>query len=339
MGEMGPVVGTIRPKVVVIGATGQFGGDLVEVFEASGRWEVVGLSHDDIEVTRPESVQETLRGLKPSVVINTAAFNRVDACEAEGEAAFRVNALGALHVARAADGVGALCVYISTDYVFDGRRGAGAGEEEEGGGGGRASQGAGGGARADAGEGVATSRLGARAEPYTEQDRPNPINVYGASKLAGEILTAQGAARHLVVRVASLFGRRGARGKGGNFVTAVVARARAGETVRVVHDIVMSPTYTRDAARAMERLVRAGVTGVVHVVNSGMCSWYEFACAVVRLAGLDVRVEPIPASAYPAAARRPAFSALSNRYACALAGPDALRPWQDALAEYVRQIV
>lgn len=304
MGEMGPVVGTIRPKVVVVGATGQLGADLVEVFEASGRWEVVGLAHEDIEVTRPESVQEALRGLKPSVVINTAAFNRVDACEAEAETAFRVNALGALHVARAADGVGALCVYISTDYVFDGRRGA-----------------------------------GARAEPYTEQDRPNPINVYGASKLAGEILTAQGAARQLVVRVASLFGRRGARGKGGNFVTAVLARARAGETVRVVHDIVMSPTYTRDAARAMERLVHAGVTGVVHVVNSGMCSWYEFACAVVRLAGLDVRVDPIPASAYPAAARRPAFSALGNRYACALAGRDVLRPWEEALADYARSLL
>ena len=308
-------MGAVRPKVVVVGATGQLGGDLVEVFEGSGRWEVVGLSHDDIEVTRPESARTALEALKPSVVINTAAFNRVDACEAEVETAFRVNALGALHVARAANSAGALCVYISTDYVFEGRRGTG---------------------------NDTTTPAGmhpSRPMPYTEQDRPNPINVYGASKLAGEILTAQAAARHLVVRVASLFGRRGARGKGGNFVMTVLARAKAGEPLRVVDDIVMSPTYTLDAARVIERLVRAGVTGVVHVVNSGMCSWYEFACAIVRLAGIDARVEPVSSDAYPAAARRPAFSALSNRYAANLIGGDGVRSWEDALGEYVKRIL
>ena len=296
---------TVMPRVVVVGATGQLGADLIEVFARTGRWKVVGLSHDDVEVTQSESVRAALEGLRPAVVINTVAFNRVDACETEAETAFRVNALGALNVARAADSVGALCVYISTDYVFDGQRGD----------------------------------LVAGRAPYTEQDRPNPINVYGASKLAGEILTAQGAARHLVVRVASLFGRRGARGKGGNFVTTILARAKAGEPLRVVDDIVMSPTYTLDAARAIERLVSAGVTGVVHVVNGGMCSWYEFACAIVRLAGLDARVEPIPSTAYPTAARRPPFSALSNRYACTLVGQDLFRPWEEALADYLPKLL
>lgn len=305
----------VQPSVVVIGATGQLGADLVEVFEASGRWKVVGLSHEDVEVTRPESVGASLEALKPAVVINTAAFNRVDACESEAESAFRVNALGALNVARAAEGAGALCVYISTDYVFDGRRNA---------------------------ESATTPCAGTRPSipsPYTEQERPNPINVYGASKLAGEILTGQGAARHLIVRVASLFGRRGARGKGGNFVLSVLTRAKAGEPLRVVDDIIMSPTYTRDAARAIERLVRAGVTGVVHVVNSGMCSWHEFASTIVRLAGLDVQVEPVSSQVYPAAAKRPAFSALCNEYASGLVGCDLFRPWQQAVAEYVRSIV
>lgn len=300
-----------RAKVVVVGATGQLGGDLVDVFGASGRWEVVGLSHEQVEVSRWDSVKDALEAIKPDVVVNAAAFTRVDACESEVEAAFRVNAVGALHVARATEAAGALCVYISTDYVFDGRRGKRVG-------------------------GWGSERVeNAAPLPYTEQDPPHPINVYGASKLAGEVLTAQGASKYLVVRVASLFGRRGARGKGGNFVTTVLARAKAGEPLRVVDDIVMSPTYTLDAARAVERLVRAGAAGVVHVVNSGMCSWYEFACAIVRRAGLQARVEPTSSDAYPMVARRPKFSALSNGLALQMVGEGVLRRWEDALAEYV----
>lgn len=298
---------TKRPRVVVVGATGQLGADLVEVLEGSGRWEVLGLGHDALELARPESVRQALDGVRADVVINTAAFNRVDACETEVERAFAVNAVGALEVARAADRAGALCVYISTDYVFDGER--------------------------------PPSPDDGAAVPYTEEDRPRPINVYGASKLAGEVLTAQGARRWLVVRVASLFGRRGARGKGGNFVTAILTKARAGEPLRVVADVVMSPTYTRDAAAAIERLVASGVTGTVHVVNSGACSWYEFARAIVRLAGLDVAVEPVPAAAYPSAARRPAFSVLDNRKARGLIRENLLRPWQEALADYLPKLL
>lgn len=296
-----------RPRVVVVGATGQLGADLVEAFEGSGRWDVLGLGHDALELARPESVRQVFEGLRADVVINSAAFNRVDACESEVERAFAVNAVGALEVARAAERAGALCVYVSTDYVFDGER--------------------------------PPSPGGGSPAPYTEDDRPNPINVYGASKLAGEVLTAQGARRWLVVRVASLFGRRGARGKGGNFVTAILGKARTGEPLRVVADVVMSPTYTRDAAAAIERLVDDGVTGTVHVVNGGACSWYEFARAIVRMAGLDVAVEPVPAAAYPAAARRPAFSVLDNRRARSLVGEGLLRPWQEALADYLPKLL
>lgn len=121
-------------------------------------------------------------------------------------------------------------------------------------------------------------------------------------------------------------------------MTTILTRARAGEPLRVVDDIVMSPTYTLDGARAIERLVQAGITGVVHVVNSGMCTWYEFACAIVRLAGLDARVEPIPSTAYPTAARRPPFSALSNQYACTLVGQDLFHPWEEVLADYLPKL-
>ena len=120
-------------------------------------------------------------------------------------------------------------------------------------------------------------------------------------------------------------------------MTAILDRARSDEPVRVVNDIIMSRTYTLGAARVIERLVQADATGVMHVVNSGMCSWYEFACAIVRLAGVDARVEPVPADAYPSAARRPAFSALSNQHALGLVTSGGIRSWKDALGEYVKR--
>jgi dTDP-4-dehydrorhamnose reductase len=283
-------------KVAVVGASGQLGSSLCAVLEEGGL-ECEPLSHDRLEVADPDSVAEVLRAVRPDAVVNTAAFHRVDACEDDPQQAFAVNALGALYVARACREVGARCVYVSTDYVFD----------------------------------------GARAEPYTEDDRPNPLNVYGASKLAGEHLVLQTCPDALVVRVASLFGGRGARGKGTNFVLTVLDRAGRGETLRVVDDVRMSPTYTVDAARAVVQLVRRGASGVFHVVNEGACTWYELARTVVRAAGLDVPVEPVPQSAYPSRARRPANSALSAARLAALGL--SLRPWPEAVAEYVAQLV
>jgi dTDP-4-dehydrorhamnose reductase len=177
---------------------------------------------------------------------------------------------------------------------------------------------------------------GQRSPPasYAETDLPAPVNVYGASKLAGEHLVAQACPRALIVRTASLFGGRGARGKGGNFVTAILARARAGEVLRVVDDVWMTPTYAPDAARALVGLLVAGVTGTVHVANSGPCTWYAFARRALALAGIDAVIEPVPASAYPMRARRPANSALDTTQAARLLG-GPLRPWEDALADYV----
>lgn len=282
-------------RVAVVGAAGQLGSALCAALGHAGL-EHEPLGHDRLEVADPDGVGRTLREVRPDVVVNTAAFHKVDACEDDPHHAFQVNALGALHVARACREVGARCVYVSTDYVFD----------------------------------------GTKPEPYNEDDRPNPVNVYGASKLAGEHLVLQTCPDALVVRVASLFGGRGARGKGTNFVLTVLDRARQGQPLRVVDDVRMSPTSTADAARAVVELLRRGVTGVFHVVNEGSCTWYEFACEAVRLAGLDVPVEPVPQAAYATKARRPANSALSTAK-LARAGV-SLRPWQEALSEYVAEL-
>jgi dTDP-4-dehydrorhamnose reductase len=279
-------------KVAVIGPRGQLGSALCEAFRRRAV-DCVELDHGRVEVTDPQSVLVALRDARPAAVVNTAAFHKVDACEEDPKRAFEVNALGALHVARACREAGARCVYVSTDYVFD----------------------------------------GAKAEPYLEEDLPNPVNVYGASKLAGEHLVAQTCPDALVVRVASLFGGLGSRGKGTNFVLTVLERARRGEALRVVDDVRMSPTYAEDAAAAIVELVAAGASGVFHVVNKGACSWYELAVRVLELAGLRVPVHPVPQEAYPARARRPRNSALST--AKLEARGLRLPPWEDAVQRYL----
>jgi dTDP-4-dehydrorhamnose reductase len=279
-------------KVAVIGPRGQLGSALCEAFRRRAV-DCVELDHVRVEVTDPQSVLVALRDARPAAVVNTAAFHKVDACEEDPKRAFEVNALGALHVARACREAGARCVYVSTDYVFD----------------------------------------GAKAEPYLEEDLPNPLNVYGASKLAGEHLVAQTCPDALVVRVASLFGGLGSRGKGTNFVLTVLERARRGEALRVVDDVRMSPTYAEDAAAAIVELVARGASGVFHVVNKGACSWYELAVRVLELAGLRVPVHPVPQEAYPARARRPRNSALST--AKLEARGLRLPPWEDAVQRYL----
>ncbi len=280
-------------RIVVLGSTGQLGTDLVEALQLDDNVEALPLSHQDCDCTNATQVTSVLRDLRPDIVVNCAAYVRVDDCEDHVEEAFRVNAVGALHVARTCAGQSALCVYVSTDYVFDG------------------------------------SKLG----PYVESDAPQPINVYGASKLAGEYLVEQTAPSWLIVRMASLFGKTGARGKGGNFIETVIKKAKAGEPLRVVNDVVMSPTYARDASKALMLLLRERATGIFHTANDGACTWYEFAKVVVGFASIDAAVVPISSNQFPTRAHRPKNSALRSERA----GACNLRPWQDALLAYLRE--
>src|SRR5689334_1657882 len=216
-------------RVAILGSTGQLGTDLVEILRQDNRFDVIPLSHQEADCTKADQVRDVIVKLRPDDVINCAAFVRVDDCEDQAHVAFEVNAIGALNVARACATVDARCVYISTDYVFDGTKEA----------------------------------------AYVESDTSNPIKVYGASKLAGEYLVRQAAARWLIVRVASLFGKTGARGKGGNFIETILAKAKRGELLRVVNDIRVSPTYTRNAAETLRALLVEDATGIVHAANAG----------------------------------------------------------------------
>jgi dTDP-4-dehydrorhamnose reductase len=280
-------------SIAIIGANGQLGSDLVKVFIADTNYRVYGLTHRDIEVADYSSC-EKLINIKPDIVLNTAAYHRVDECEENPEKAFAVNSLGAFNIARICYKIGAVCVYISTDFVFDGKKDS----------------------------------------PYDEDDTPNPINVYGISKLAGEHLTKT-CEKHYIIRTASLYGVAGSSGKGGNFIETVIGKALRGEKLKIVDDIYMSPTHTLEVAVVIKEILERELPyGVYHVVCEGYCSWWEFAKEIVEVLGLSMEVEPIKGSEYNFKARRPKFSALKSIY---LPHYNIIIPgWRTSLRKYLK---
>ncbi len=282
-------------KVAVIGATGQLGSDLHKELHTVS---LFPLTHTDIEITSLDSVKQALHRCAPEVIINTAAFHRVDDCETQPDKAYLVNALGTRNVAVVAEGLGAKLVHISTDYVFGG--------EPE-----------------------------VHTTPYTEFDTPVPLNVYGRSKLAGEELVRHLCRKHFIVRVSALFGTAGSSVKGSNFIETVIHLAKERPQLTVVKDQVFSPTYTKDLARKIAWLITTEYYGTFHITNKGTCSWYDFAREILRQVGLSTPVIPITSDQYPQKARRPRYSVLDN-YHLRLLGADDMRPWQEALTDYLK---
>jgi len=174
---------------------------------------------------------------------------------------------------------------------------------------------------------------GSKTEPYTEEDTPNPINTYGISKLAGEFYTKQNP-KHYIIRVASLFGIAGASGKGGNFVETMIKKALNKEVINVVDDMWMSPTYTKDAALIIKKILEANIPyGVYHATNKGYCTWFQFAQEIFKLTGLTPIIKPIKTDQLQMKAKRPRFSALESiklpKYGI------QTRRWEEALHEYL----
>ena len=281
-------------KVLVTGASGQLGTDLCEVLRD---FELIPLTHKDIEINDMDSVKQAFNKYKPDIIVNTAAYVRVDDCEDEKEKAFKVNALGARNVAVVAQELGARLVHLSTDYVFGG-------EDES------------------------------RTTPYTEFDTPVPLSIYGKSKLAGENLVRHFCLRHFIVRASGLFGVAGSSGKGGNFIETMLRLARERDELKVVNDQVFSPTYTGDLARKIAQLMATEYYGIFHITNKGTCSWYKFTAEIVKLAGIKTPVVPITSDQYPQKARRPCYSVLDNSH-LRLLGMDDMRHWQEALKDYL----
>ncbi len=283
-------------RIAVLGARGQLGRDLSPQLTALG--EVIPLTRADIDLQcmSQQIIVSAFAAIRPDIVVNCAAYNLVDDAEADTATPFAVNARGVHSLAIGCAEVGARFVHFSTDYVF--------GKETQ------------------------------RAIPYAEDDPTGPLSIYGASKEAGERYAQTACPNCLIIRTCGLYGVWGSGGKGRNFVETMLRLARQGKLLRVVNDQRCTPSYTADVARASVRLIAGGATGVVHAVNAGDCSWYEFAAEILRQAGVKHDLAPITSEVFGAAARRPAYSVLSTARLSSIVGTP-LRPWQEALTAYL----
>ena len=256
-------------KVAIIGANGQLGMDFVQAF-ADG--ETISLTHADIEIGEIDSVSRVLSDLKPDLVINTAAYHKVDDCEKYPDRSFKINAIGALNLANVAESMKIPIVHISTDYVFDGKK----------------------------------------QKPYLETDPPHPLNVYAVTKVAGEHFIAANTSRYYIVRSSGLYGHNPCRAKGRNFIDTMLKLSKERNEVRVVNDEVLTPTYTYHLAKQIRELVATGAYGLYHSTNNGSCSWYEFAKEIFKNARINISVVPTSAKEFPSMVKRPSYSVLEN---------------------------
>ena len=258
-------------------------------------WDIAAPSRLEIDAFDADALTRAVISLKPSLVLNCSAFHVVDLCESRFAEALAVNAVAVSALSKATERIGARFVTVSTDYAFDG-----------------------------------TGRI-----PYREDDATNPIQAYGISKVAGEraALSAhpEGA---FVVRSCGLYGHALSRQKSGNFVLNRLADAKTKKAVEVGSDLVCTPTSASDLAGAILALLEREVpAGLYHLTNAGFCDWAAFTAEIYRQAGTATRVVSVDRGGRYAPARRPAYSVLDGKKASAVGV--SLRPWQDALAEYV----
>jgi len=255
--------------------------------------EGIGVDIQDFDLTNESAVMEYVRKVQPAAIIHCAAYTAVDKAESDIARCCQINGEGTRNIVRAAVSVKAKLMYISTDYVFPG-------------------------------EGV---------EPYETMDPKGPKNIYGQSKLQGEMAVISQMTAYFIVRTSWVYGVNG-----NNFVKTMLRLGREKDSVNVVCDQIGSPTYSYDLARALVDLIQTSSYGVYHATNEGYCSWAEFAQAIMDRAGLKCRVHPVLTSQYKTAAVRPLNSRMSKE-SLDRAGIARLPDWEDALARYLREIL
>lgn len=261
--------------------------------------DVYPLTHSDIELSDIDAVSTCLKTIGPEIIVNTAAMHHVENCEKDPTKAFLVNGIGARNLAAVAQDLGATLMHVSTDYVFDGEK----------------------------------------SSPYEESDAPNPLNVYGNTKLSGEYFVRSTASKHFVLRTSAIYGHSPCRAKGGlNFVELMLKLAKERGKVRVVDSEVVSPTSTTEIARQIVALSGSDCYGLYHATAEGSCSWYAFAKEIFTLTETKVDLQAARPDEFPAKVPRPKYSVLENR-GLKQYGLNVFRPWQDGIREYLTPVM
>jgi dTDP-4-dehydrorhamnose reductase len=260
----------------------------------AGLGQLFAFDRESLNFTEPDQIVARLREVKPDVIVNAAAYTAVDAAEKEPELAMAINGTAPGILAEEARRLGSLLVHYSTDYVFD----------------------------------------GTKRSPYTEQDVPNPVNVYGRTKLAGEEAIRGSGCQHLILRTAWVYS-----GRGRNFLLTMLRLANEKPELRVVADQTGAPTWARDLAAATRRILNhpSAPRGTFHVTASGETTWFGFVKAIDEIHGLQVPVSPIKSEDYPVAAARPGYSVLETSKLTMQLGI-SMRPWKAGLADCLQEL-
>lgn len=264
----------MEQKILIIGAQGMLGHDVAEAFSD---YEPTCWDKDELDITDKKSVVEKLTELKPTIIINTAAYTDVDGAETEQgkEIALAVNGTAVGYLSEAAQKIGALFVHYSTEYVFN----------------------------------------GINKDGYRENDPVSPVNVYGESKALGEKLLQQNTDIFYIIRSSWLYGKAPQRGKprGLNFAQTMLKLAETKKEISVVNNQFGKPTYTLDLALKTRQIIdEKKPYGIYHIANDGVCTWYDFAKKIFEIKGINVMVKPITSEEYPAPTPRPKYSVLLN---------------------------
>lgn len=254
--------------------------------------ECIGTTRNEFSLTDTEKMQDFVKAYKPDVVIHCAAYTAVDKAEDEVDICRAVNTDATKHLAEVCKEIDAKMIYISTDYVF-----AGSGEDF-----------------------------------YEPEDKKAPQNVYGKSKLDGELVVQEILDKYFIVRISWVFGSNGK-----NFIKTMLNLAKNHDKLTVVNDQIGSPTYTVDLAKLLCDMALSDKYGVYHATNEGICSWYDFACEIFKQADIKINVEPVPSTAFPTKAKRPHNSRMSKK-CLDEAGFNRLPAWQDALLRYLQEL-
>ena len=301
-------------KVLVTGVGGQLGHDVMNELAKRG-YEGVGsdiapaysgvadgsavttMPYVPMDITNAAAVAETIKSVKPDVIVHCAAWTAVDLAEDEDKKAkvFAINAEGTENIARVAKEIDAKMVYISTDYVFDGQ---------------------------------GTSPWKPDCKDY------KPLNVYGESKLKGELAVSGTLEKYFIVRIAWVFGLNGK-----NFIKTMLKVGESHDTVRVVYDQIGTPTYTLDLSRLLVDMIETDKYGYYHATNEGgFISWYEFTKEIYKQAGLPTKVLPVTTAEYGLAKAARPFNSRLDKSKLVEAGFKPLPTWQDALGRYLKEI-
>ena len=293
-------------KILVTGACGQLGFDVVKELVSQKQEAVAtdimpetselpdGVQYLPLDITDPAAVEQALRQLRPDAVIHCAAWTAVDAAEEpeNREKVFAINAAGTRNLAAACKENGAKMLYISTDYVFDGQG----------------------------------------TEPWQPDcDAYAPLNVYGQSKLEGELAVRELLENYFIVRIAWAFGKNGK-----NFVKTMLRVGRGYDSVRVVKDQIGTPTYTPDLAELLVDMIQTDKFGVYHATNEGgFISWYEFTCEIYRQAGLHTQVLPVTTEEYGLSKAKRPFNSRLDKAKLTEQGFRRLPDWKNALQRFL----